>query len=70
MNKLDKFHKLKRKRPFKQYLRKEVNITFNHDMEIRLIQSALKDRGTEISYSHLIEKMIDAFLEDMGKVED
>ncbi len=58
---------VQRARPFKQYLRKKVDVTHDHDREIRLLQAALKDRGTSLSYSQIIEIMIDEFLEKLGK---
>jgi hypothetical protein len=58
--------KLQPARPFKQYLRKHVDITHDHDREIRLLQSALKDKGKVLSYSQILEVMIDDFLEKLG----
>lgn len=49
-------------RPFKSYTQKKVNITHDHDREIRLLQAALADRHTPLSYSQVIEIMIDDFL--------
>jgi hypothetical protein len=54
-------------RPFKQYTTKKINISLDHDREIRLLQAALKDKGITLSYSDIIEKMIDEFLEKLGK---
>ncbi len=55
--------KLPKERPFKQYISKRIEISMDHDREIRLLQAALKDHGSNISYSEIIEKMIDEFLE-------
>jgi hypothetical protein len=50
----------------KQYLRRKVDLTVDHDREIRLLQAALRDKGTNLTYSQIIEKMIDDFLEKLG----
>lgn len=53
-------------RPRKQYTRKIIEISLEHDLEIKLLQAAIKERtGSFLSYSQLLAKMIDEFLEKM-----
>lgn len=51
-------------------IRKNIEIRADHDVEIRLLQDAINSRGTHLSYSQIIEKMIDEFLEKLGKTSD
>lgn len=52
-------------KPFRQYSHRKILICQDHDREIRLLQAALSERGTPLSYSQIIEKMIDDFLEKL-----
>lgn len=65
MSDLRKFLNAK-KRPFKQYLRRAVKITHDHDREIRLLQAAIKDKGSSLEYSEILEKIIDHFFDDVN----
>jgi chromosome condensin MukBEF complex kleisin-like MukF subunit len=58
--------KLPTRRPFKQYTKKRIDITLDHDREIRLLLAAVKDMGTHLTYSQIIEKMIDEYFEKLS----
>ncbi len=46
-------------------MHRKITICEDHDREIRLLQAALAERKTPLSYSQIIEKMIDDFLEKL-----